>query len=238
VAGRVGKYFSPSVVANGVVFHEKCVVFAVDDVYAHAALYNSSPVDAWVWKQSSRLKLDLNFSPSDAVETFPFLPTHALAAFGKLGRDYLRLRHEVMIEAARPIGFTALYNRFHDEYDVDPRIVRLREMHREIDAAVMRAYGWDDLDLGHGYHGQPNLAENDRVRFTISDVARAEVLRRFAELNCQRYVEEQASAPAAKPRASKGRAKVAPAGQDALALVDAPASEPTTSNTKAFAPAK
>jgi hypothetical protein len=30
----------------------------------------------------------------------------------------------------------------------------------------MRAFGWDDLDLGHGYHEQPNLAENDRVRFT------------------------------------------------------------------------
>ena len=54
----------------------------------------------------------------------------------------------------------------------------------------MRAYGWDDIDLGHGYHEQPNLAENDRVRFTISETARVEVLRRLSELNRQRHEEE------------------------------------------------
>ncbi|HEX5751046.1 MAG TPA: DNA methyltransferase [Archangium sp.] len=240
VAGRVGKYFNPSVVANDVVFHEKCVVFAVDDVYvyAYAALFNSSPVDAWVWKQSSRLKLDLNFSPSDAVETFPFLSPDVLPQLDKLGREYLQARREVMTDPARLIGLTKLYNRFHDLGDVNSRIERLREMHREIDAAVARAYGWDDLDLGHGYYEQLNLAENDRIRFTISDAARTEVLRRFAELNRQRYEEEQASAPARKPRATKGRAKAAPAEQGALALAAAPASNATTSKTKAASSAK
>jgi hypothetical protein len=181
------------------------------------------------------MKLDLNFSPSDAVETFPFLESSDIIRFDRLGREYLQSRREVMTDPANPIGLTKLYNRFHDATDVEARIVRLREMHREIDAAVMRAYGWDDFDLGHGYHEQPNLAENDRVRFTISDAARAEVLRRFAEMNRQRYREEQASAPAAKPRTSKGRTKAVSAGQSALALLDTPA---TTSKAKAAAPAK
>jgi hypothetical protein len=97
-----------------------------------------------------------------------------------------------MTDPANPIGLTRLYNRFHNPSDDDRRIEHLREQHREIDAAVLRAYGWDDIDLGHGYHEQPNLAENDRVRFTISDAARAEVLRRFGELNRQRYEEEVA----------------------------------------------
>ena len=69
----------------------------------------------------------------------------------------------------------------------------------------------------------------------LPDAARAEVIRRFAVLNRQRYEEEQASALAAKPRTSKGRAKAAPAGQGALVFVDAP--EATTSK-KAAAPAK
>lgn len=236
VAGRVGKYFNPSVVENDVVFHEKCVVFAVDEVWAYAALFNSSPVDAWVWKHSSRMKLDLNFSPSDAVETFPFPPPEVISSLDKLGRAYLEARREIMTDPSNPIGLTKLYNRFHHEEDVDPRIVRLREMHRDIDAAVMRAYGWDDLDLGHGYHEQPNLAENDRVRFTISDAARAEVLRRFSELNRQRYEEEQAAGPAAKPCASKRRAKAMLPSQGALALDDAPAS--ARPGTKVAAPAK
>jgi len=235
ISAIVGKYFAPSVVANDGIFSNKCAVFSVRRPYAHAALFNSSPVSAWVWQQSSRMKLDLNFSHTDAVETFPFPAPDVLAAFEKLGREYLQARREIMTDAANPIGLTKLYNRFHDAEDVDPRIVRLREMHREIDAAVMRAYGWDDLDLGHGYHEQPNLAESDRVRFTIADAARAEVIRRFAVLNRQRYEEEQASALAAKPRTSKGRAKAAPAGQGALVFVDAP--EATTSK-KAAAPAK
>jgi predicted RecB family endonuclease len=190
VAGRVGKYFNPSVVQNDVIFHEKCVVFAVAEVYAYAAIFNSSPIDAWIWKQSSRMKLDLNFSPSDAVETFPSLESSDNVRFDQLGREYLNARHEVMTDPANPIGLTRLYNRFHNADDGDRRIERLREQHRELDAAVMRAYGWDDIDLGHGYHEQPNLAENDRVRFTISETARVEVLRRLSDLNRQRYEEE------------------------------------------------
>jgi hypothetical protein len=234
VAGRVGKYFNPSVVPNDVIFHEKCVVFAVADAYAYAAIFNSSPVDAWVWKQSSRMKLDLNFSPSDAVETFPFLGGSDIAHFDQLGREYLRLRHEVMTDLANPIGLTRLYNRFHNAGDTDRLIERLREQHCEIDAAVMRAYGWDDLDLGHGYHEQPNLAESDCVRFTISETARVEVLRRLSELNRQRYEEEVAQgshgSTATRSRMRKTRAahtENTPSRQPSFDFDAAPANEGT-----------
>jgi len=190
VAGRVGKYFNPSVIRNDVIFHEKCVVFAGAQAFAHAAIFNSSPVEAWIWKQSSRMKLDLNLSPSDAVETLPMLNSPDIASFDSLGREYLHLRREVMTVSTDPIGLTKLYNRFHNVGNHDLCIQRLRELHREIDAAVMRTYGWDDIDLGHGYHEQSNLAEKDRVRFTISEAARVEVLRRMADLNRQRYEEE------------------------------------------------
>jgi hypothetical protein len=234
----VGKYFAPSVVPNNCIFSNKCAVFAVTEPYAHAALFTSSPVSAWVWRQSSRMKLDLNFSHTDAVETFPFPAPEVLAGLDEQGREYLQARREVMTDAANPIGLTKLYNRFNDAEDVDARIVYLREMHREIDAAVMRAYGWDDLDLGHGYYEQPTLAENDRVRFTMADAARAEVLRRFAELNRQRYKEEQAAAATPKPRVSRGRAKAVPAGQGALAFVDTPAPMSPSSKTTAAGPVK
>ncbi|HYD85037.1 MAG TPA: hypothetical protein VEA63_13325, partial [Opitutus sp.] len=236
VAALVSKYFNPSLVQNDAIFNHKCAVFSTEKTAAMAALLNSSLAQAWVWQQSSRLGMGLNFSPSDAIETLPFPQPNVLASFGKQGREYLQARRKVMADAANPIGLTKLYNRFHDATEVDPRIVRLRDMHREIDAAVIRAYGWDDLDLGHGYHEQPNLAENDRVRFTISGAARAEVLRRFAELNRRRYEEEQASA-AAKPSTTKARTKATPAEQGALAL-DARAPKAKTSKTKAAAPAK
>ena len=61
-----------------------------------------------------------------------------------------------------------------------------------MDAAVACAYGWGDLELEHDFHEVPYLPENDRVRFTISEAARVEVLRRLSALNRQRYKEEVA----------------------------------------------
>lgn len=90
------------------------------------------------------------------------------------------------------IGLTKLYNRFHSDTERDTRIEGLRTLQREMDAVVACAYGWDDLDLEHGFHEVPYLPENDRVRFTISETARVEVLRRLSELNRQRYEEEVA----------------------------------------------
>lgn len=52
----------------------------------------------------------------------------------------------------------------------------------------------------------------------------------FGELNRQRYQEEQALAPAARPRSSKAGAKAAPIDQGEFTLADAPT--PMTSKTK------
>jgi hypothetical protein len=86
---------------------------------------------------------------------------------------------------ARQEGLTKTYNHFHDPDDSADDIVRLRELHVEMDRAVAAAYGWEDLDLGHGFH---ETAQG--VRFTISEPARREVLTRLLELNHKRYAEE------------------------------------------------
>lgn len=86
----------------------------------------------------------------------------------------------------------------------------MRKLHREIDLAVARAYGWDRLDLEHGYHAVPYLPENDRTRFTISETARVEVLQRLSALNRQRYeheVEAGLHKASKKPASGKKRAK-------------------------------
>jgi hypothetical protein len=90
------------------------------------------------------------------------------------------------------IGLTKLYNRFHNPEDRDGRLERLREIQCEVDAAVARVYEWNDLKLSCGFHDVPFLGENDRLRFTISEAARTEVLRRLSELNRQRHEEEVA----------------------------------------------
>ena len=75
-----------------------------------------------------------------------------------------------------------MYNRFHDPQDTVEDIVKLREIHKEMDEAVARAYGWDDLVLGHGFH-----ETKQGLRYTISEEARREVLRRLLQLNHERY---------------------------------------------------
>jgi hypothetical protein len=87
----------------------------------------------------------------------------------------------------RQEGLTKTYNRFHDANETASDIQTLRELHIAMDQAVAAAYGWQDLDLEHGFH-----QTKQGIRFTISEVARREVLDRLLELNHQRYAEEVA----------------------------------------------
>jgi hypothetical protein len=86
--------------------------------------------------------------------------------------------HRAALMKANQQGLTATYNRFHDADDRDPGIQTLRDLHVELDLAVLAAYGWDDLDLGHGFH-----ETRQGRRFTVGEVARVELLDRLLELN-------------------------------------------------------
>lgn len=82
-------------------------------------------------------------------------------------------------------GLTDTYNRFHNAELSDDKIGHLRELHVEMDEAVSAAYGWTDIDLGHGFY------ETDKgTRFTISEAAKTEILQRLLELNHEKYGEE------------------------------------------------
>jgi len=54
-----------------------------------------------------------------------------------------------------------------------------------MDHAVAAAYGWENLDLGHGFH-----ETKQGIRFTISEPARRDVLQRLLTLNHERNAEE------------------------------------------------
>src|SRR5437763_16473512 len=85
---------------------------------------------------------------------------------------------------------------------------------KEIDEAVARAYGWDDLELGHGFH-----ETKQGVRYTISEGARREVLGRLLKLNHERYAEEVAMGlheKGAKKGKGKWRSKRSGKGKDGV----------------------
>ena len=95
------------------------------------------------------------------------------------------MRHRRQSHADRQEGLTKTYNRFHDPDETSADIQKLRQLHVEMDNAVAAAYGWTDLDLGHGFH-----ETKQGVRYTISEPARREVLARLLKLNHERYAEE------------------------------------------------
>ena len=74
------------------------------------------------------------------------------------------------------------------------RIEKLRELHKQMDETVLKAYGWARLssaiNLAHNFYEVDYLPENDRIRYTISPEARKEILKRLLELNHKIHEEE------------------------------------------------
>jgi hypothetical protein len=123
----------------------------------------------------------MSYTPTRNFETFP-LPLD-IRGLEDIGEQYYAHRQGIM--QSRQEGLTKTYNRFHNPDESVEDIARLRELHVEMDRAVADAYGWGDLDLGHGFH-----ETKQGVRHTISEEARREVLDRLLLLNHERYEEE------------------------------------------------
>lgn len=191
---------------NDCVFSDATVVFAMDD-YSDFSLIQSSVHVVYAWKHSSKMKADMRYTPTDVFETFPFPAwQQGRSKLRGLGDKYHSLRSSLMRQEG--IGLTKLYGRLHDVDASGAEIQELRDLHRQVDEVVAEAYGWTDLDLEHGFHEVDYLPKNDNVRFTISEKARIEVLRRLARLNKERYEEEVAQGLHSN---AKGAKKKAPA---------------------------
>lgn len=186
------KYCTFSLCPTGIVFSHMTKLIALGDG-ASAAIVMSSIHEAWARTYSSTLETRLKYITSDGFETLPF--PASLDRLESIGERYHFHRRDVMI--ARCEGLTATYNRFHSAHEVSHDIATLRTLHVQMDYAVAAAYGWSDLDLGHGFH-----ETKQGNRYTISEAARRAVLDRLLALNHERYAAEQSAASAApRPKA-------------------------------------
>ncbi|PRW65226.1 Eco57I restriction-modification methylase domain-containing protein [Actinopolyspora mortivallis] len=183
----VSKTAMPVMVPTGQVFSHMLGVFATEDT-AMLALLSSAQHFWWAKTRSSSMKTDLRYTPSDVFETFP-LP-ELTQELRDLGDELDRYRREVML--SRGAGLTKTYNLVFDPECTDSDIVELRRIHREIDEATVRAYGWQDrIDavggLDHGFH-----PVGRETRYTIGPAAQREILDSLLELNHERYQQEVA----------------------------------------------
>lgn len=118
-------------------------------------------------------------------------------------------------------GLTKTYNRFHDRQEQDPDILRLRELHAEMDRAVLHAYGWDDVPTACGFYLDYEIDEEtwgDKkkpYRYRWPDEVRDDVLARLLELNGKRAEAERLAAltgnaaPTGKKAGAGGKGKAA-----------------------------
>ena len=210
VQARVSKYFAPYFSRSEYILSEQLVVF-VRESNAELALLNSAFHEEWAWKQGSRMKRDLRYTPSDIYETFPFPKGLDDADLEALGDSYHQTRADALI--ARNVGLTKFYNLFHDPDCYDDDVTDLRAIRVKIDRAVADAYGWNDLTLDHDFHEVDYLPENDRIRYTVSREVRIEILKRLSALNKERYEEEVAAGLHKKkqPKAKSAPKKKSPA---------------------------
>ena len=121
--------------------------------------------------------------PDKVITEGQAIPQNLKATVTEHGETYHEHRRQLMLD--RQEGLTKTYNRFHDPDESAEDIQRLRELHVEIDWAVVAAYGWEDLELCHDFHETPQA-----IRYTISEEARREVLGQLLTLNHERYEAE------------------------------------------------
>ena len=220
VIALVSKTAMPARVPTGQVFSHKLAVFATDR-FTDQAVLSSSLHLMWVMRYSSTMRTDLNYSPSDVFETFPRPePTAELEA---IGRTLDAERREIMLR--RGLGLTRLYNLVNDpglKAGADPDVDRMRAIHVELDAAVAAAYGWEDLDLTHGFHTYRKM-----TRWTVPPATRVEILDRLLEENHRRAAAEAAAAAASGRSAPGGPGSRRTRGRKSAKAVQTPVQEAT-----------
>ena len=180
---RISKIVLPLRYSSRLVFSELICVFASEDARLYATL-TSTPHREWARRYSSTLETRTNYSPSNSFLTFPMSASEAgegalIETIDSVRRDYM---------TAEQIGMTSLYNRVHDAANHGDAVNVIRELHEQLDRAVCEAYGWNDLDLGYGFHDT-----EEGKRWTMSEDAREEVLRRLLALNQERHAKELAA---------------------------------------------
>lgn len=180
VIAKVSARVVPVMVPTGSLFADKVIVFPYSDWSVYAAL-TSTMHRVWVDRYTSTMGTNISYSPTDCFDTFPLPPVSSQVE--SIMQELHDWRATLMVE--RNEGITVVYGAYHDPTDDRDHVVELRRRHRDLDAAVLAAYGWSDIDLGHDHH-----ETRYGVFFTVSEAARYELLTRLLDLNFRQYAEQ------------------------------------------------
>lgn len=127
----------------GTLPNNSTAVIASSDAYVFG-IVSSGLHRLWVSATASTLKGDTRYTPSSVFETLPFpqqITVQQTEAIRQAMTELNDYRNTWMTE--KQSGITDLYNRYYDE-----PASKLSQLHRILDAQVLKAYGWSaDEDL-------------------------------------------------------------------------------------------
>ncbi len=137
IAGnRIGKRFLFCWSDVSVCPSDLTIIFAFNDDYSMGVI-TSSTHGAWAYSEMSTLEDRPRYTPTSCFETFPWpQPADSLREeIGELAKRLIERRQAICVE--NEIGLTDLYNQVDDGAWEE-----LADLHRQLDEAVARAYGW------------------------------------------------------------------------------------------------
>jgi methylase of polypeptide subunit release factors len=178
---------------------DKTLVVFVTDSFAQQAILSSSVHVLWALKYGPPTQgQGRRYTPTDVFETFPRpAETERLIDVGKaLDVD----RREVMRRC--DVGLTELYDLVNSTdvpESVASEVEHLRQLHVDIDEAIMAAYGWDSVPLDHGVHSYQR-----KQRWMVSPGARVKILDRLLEENHRRVAAQGEAPPPAEADETEG----------------------------------
>lgn len=200
VTSRVSKHHAFAVTPSTVLPSTRVSVIT-EDRFGAFSLVQSRSHEMWGRFFGASRGVTANYSPSVCFVTFPFPPNFETdKTLEDIGQRYHDHRAALMI--ARNEGLTKTYNRFHDATERADDIETLRALHAEIDRAVLRAYGWEDLAARAAPVFLDETTEDEftyQGRLFWPAEFRDEVLARLLALNAERHADEvrRGVAPAA-----------------------------------------
>lgn len=212
VAGsQATAHFAFAFLPADIVYSSNLSVITADS-FSSFSCVQSFVHEEWSRFFMSTLEDRLAYTTSTCFETYPFpenwVENESLESVGQTYYDY---RADLMVSNEE--GLTKTYNRFHNPEESSPEIHKLRELHAEMDRAVLDAYGWNDIPTDCEFI--PDYFEEDKdgnevpksIRYRWPDEVRDEVLARLLALNAERYQQEVLAGLHANKAAKKGAKK-------------------------------
>ena len=209
VRSLTSKNFCFTFLQYGFVYDQTLIVFSLPGFSTFATL-SCRLHEVWANFFGASLEDRPRYNIGDCFETFPFPDNWETdATLEAAGEAYYTYRALLLINNNQ--GLTTTYNRFHDPQEPDPAILKLRELHSQMDQAVLTAYGWHDIDitcefiLDYEEEEDTTSKRKKPYRYRWPQVTHDEVLARLLDLNQKRY-EQEISGGTSKGGKKKGEA--------------------------------